>query len=282
MNKTAPYFLITYVLLIYEGVLSTLLLVFQSDRIDSVHYLSINIIIVAFIIGFTLYHVRTKKLQIIFTFFPIALTGFLYAQACALRLLLFPSEIDPLLHKWEIALFGTEWYRVFASLPVFILELFHGFYFFYYIALFLFAALAWKAKPQLVTQYIFVLVFSSCLHNIALLLFPASGPVYLRESTMPDGFVFIPIMNWIYTNLDQGGGAFPSQHAASTMILSLFAQRLNPGNRRIIVVLALGILLSTVVGSFHYAVDVLAGILTGSLAYILGNWLFLHSCHEKT
>lgn len=269
-------------IIIYEFLLSSCLILFQTGRIDSTYHLVINAAIIVGILLFDRVDKSSTVLQFIHTFYPLALIGFLYVQACEVRFLFSPREFDAVLLNWEYRLFGREWYRIFSQLPVWVLELFHGIYFFYYIALFLFAFLAWKTKPMLVNMYIFTLMLSSLLHYIIIIGLPASGPVPLRKELIPDGFLFIPIMNWIYANADKGGGAFPSLHAASTIILSKFAIRFNPDHRIYVIILALGIILSTIIGSFHYAIDTLAGIFTGWLAYDLGNWLFLRLHYEKT
>ena len=281
LNKTSLT-LTDQLIIIYEFLFSASLILFQSDRIDSTYHLVINAVVVVGILLFGRMDKSSVSLQFIHTFYPIALIGFLYVQACEVRFLFSPREFDSVLLHWEYQLFGTEWYRVFSQLPVLILELFHGIYFFYYIALFLFALLAWKTKPMLVNMYIFTLMLSSLLHYIIIIGLPASGPVPLRKELIPDGFLFIPIMNWIYANGDKGGGAFPSLHVASTIILAKFAIRFNPKHRIYVLVLALGIIFSTIAGSFHYAIDTLAGIFTGGLAYNLGNWLFLRLHYEKT
>ncbi|NQV36983.1 MAG: phosphatase PAP2 family protein [Candidatus Marinimicrobia bacterium] len=282
MIEKIPVSLTDRIILFYELVLSVLLILFQSDRVDTTHHLMINAIIIVGVISFGRFNTSSNIIKCIRTFYPIALMGLLYPQACELRFLFSPQEFDPILLRWEINLFGAEWYRVFSQLPVIILEFFHGIYFFYYIALFLFASLAWRSKPTLVSQYIFTLTLSSLLHHFIIISFPASGPVPLRAELMPDGFLFIPIMDWIYANADKGGGAFPSLHVASTIILSKFAIRFNSNHRIFVFGLALGIILSTIVGSFHYAIDGLAGIITGWLAYHLGNWLFLRLHYEES
>ncbi len=261
-------------IILYLLILSALILVSPAPHIAGGKHLLTNIIVIAFIIMASLVSSRGSEWRFLHQFYPVFLMAWLYPQACELRMLFHAREFDSVLLHWEQLIIGRELYRDFARLPVPILEFFHGVYFFYYAGLVAFAWAAWRRNHPLVPAYIFTLTLSSLIHHFFIIAFPASGPPGLRAEIMPHGSIFIPIMNWIYANVDQGGGAFPSLHAASTIIFTRFALRFTDRNRGWKMAFAILILCSTVMGSFHYTIDTAAGVWTGLLAYYAGTWIF--------
>lgn len=208
-------------------------------------------------------------------FYPIIYFIILYPQACAIRNAFFPMDFDPFLVSVETSVFILEWYRVFpAFLPVFVMEMFHGIYLSYYIALALFAIIAWKNNNPLVTEYLFVLSFTMIVHQALLILIPASGPVFLRGETMPEGFIFIPAMNWIYSTFDRGGGAFPSLHVAAALVMVHYANRFFIKRYYLLHIYFILISVSTVICSFHYTIDVVIGFITGWISLLIGSTIY--------
>jgi membrane-associated phospholipid phosphatase len=217
------------------------------------------------------------------TFYPVFLLIWLYPETGLLRHTVIPNDLDAVVLRWNRALFLGDWYQTIPTrLNLFWLEVFHGAYFLYYISLGLFAMLAYRRQVPLVYEYLFVLITAMLLQNWVVILFPAAGPVPLRPEVIPQGVVFIPVMNWIYRNLDNGGGAFPSLHSSAALIVVWYGTRFFP-TRKLPLFLFLGlVLISTVVGSFHYPIDTVSGMVTGTLALLFLPRLYhtLHS-HES-
>jgi membrane-associated phospholipid phosphatase len=217
-------------------------------------------------------HVVTRHPTAAFVraFYPVVLLMWLYPQSGLLRHAVIAHDLDAVVSRWDLALFRVEWYRVApTALDVLSLELLHGVYFLYYGSLGLFAMAAFSTQRRLVGVYVFALMTTMFVHMWFLMLFPASGPVSLRRQMIPEGLVFIPVMNLIYGNMDQGGGAFPSLHAAGAVIANLFACRFFPRWKLPIRLFLIGVLVSTVACSFHYPIDTVGGTLTGLLCYRL-------------
>jgi membrane-associated phospholipid phosphatase len=117
------------------------------------------------------------------------------------------------------------------------------------------------------TTLALIVVYGICFITYAL--FPVDGPRYLvGAAAAPEG----PIRSFVLTLLDRGssrGTAFPSSHVAASVVASLCALR---HQRRVgIVVSTVTVLLTvaTVYGGFHYAVDVLAGVILGGVAWLV-------------
>jgi membrane-associated phospholipid phosphatase len=99
----------------------------------------------------------------------------------------------------------------------------------------------------------------------------ASTDVY--PDTVKAG-VFYKLMAWIYKVFEAPGAAFPSSHVAVAWCTVFFSFRYLRPIRWPHLVVAILLCLSTIYCRYHYAVDVLAGLVTAALLVPLGNWLY--------
>ena len=260
------------ILLGYLGSITVLVLLNIPRLPDWRVHLVANAFVIAVVVLIAGIHAVTRHSVAAFVhaFYPVVLLMWLYPQTGLLRHAVIARDLDDVVAGWDLALFRVEWYRVLpAALDVLSLELLHAVYFLYYGSLGLFAMAAFSKQRRLVGVYVFSLMTTMVVHMWFLMLFPASGPVSLRQHMIPDGVLFIPVMNLIYGNMDQGGGAFPSLHAAGAVMASLFACRFFPRWKLPILFFLMGVLVSTVACSFHYPIDTMGGTLTGLLCYRL-------------
>ena len=257
----------------FAGILSAYGLINNTNFTDIALLLGGNCLIICFVFFTALKNRQnpSKLGEFIYLLYPIALNIWFYPQACKFRFGFFENDLDWLVLKLESLLFKTDWFIVLPqTLSVFWMEFFHGIYFMYYLAIFIFPWMLLKDHKQSATLFIYTITLTMALHHVFIMIFPSSGPVHLRADLIPEGWLFIPVMNFIYGSLDAGGGgAFPSIHVAAAVVLCLFASSFFPKYRFLIVLFTLGILASTIVGAFHYASDVIAGIITGTISFIL-------------
>jgi membrane-associated phospholipid phosphatase len=204
------------------------------------------------------------------TWYPVLLLAWLYPEAGALRHSFFPHDFDPLVSGWDRVLFPS---RPHLTLPPLLgvvgLEALHAAYFSYYLLLFLPHLVVSRLCPGLVRQYVFVLSACMCCHFAFGILFPVSGPVALRSEILPPGSFFIPLMEAVYSGFDRGGLAFPSTHAAAAVVAGWYAGRCLPRLRVLFALQVALILASTVLCTFHYAIDTVVGAATGALFLLL-------------
>ena len=211
----------------------------------------------------------------IHTWYPLMLLLWYYPETGMLRHTVIPYDLDELLTSWETTFFPQRFYfTIPLTLSIPVLEVLHAFYFGYYLIFFLPALIAYKRQKSMVKEYIFVVTMTMLIHYWFVILFPASGPVPLRKEIIPDGVFFIPLMNFLYANIDQGGAAFPSTHAAAAVIASWYAIKFYPQATWFYTITLITILISTVLCSFHYTIDTVAGILTGIGCYHLGKKIY--------
>jgi membrane-associated phospholipid phosphatase len=92
--------------------------------------------------------------------------------------------------------------------------------------------------------------------------------------------LFFRIMAWIYETFEAPGAAFPSSHVAVAITTLWFSFRYLPRIRFLHLLMAVLLCLSTIYCRYHYAVDVMAGIVTAAVLVPLANWLYARSCPQ--
>jgi len=85
---------------------------------------------------------------------------------------------------------------------------------------------------------------------------------------------FFQLMAWIYRTFESPGAAMPSSHVAIALCTVFFSFRYLRKIRYVHLVMAVMLCLSTIYCRYHYAVDVVAGVLTAALLLPLGNCLY--------
>jgi membrane-associated phospholipid phosphatase len=115
------------------------------------------------------------------------------------------------------------------------------------------------------TMLALTVVYGICF--VAYALFPVDGPRYLvGAAAAPEG----PIRSFVLTLLDRGssrGTAFPSSHVAASVVSSLCALRYQRRVGVVVTLVTAALIVATVYGGFHYAVDALVGVILGGLAW---------------
>ena len=88
-------------------------------------------------------------------------------------------------------------------------------------------------------------------------------------------------MDFIYAKAENPGAAFPSSHVAATFLIAWWGSK-HFGRMKIFYWLTcLFLSIATVYCMFHYAVDVIGGLLLGVLAVITFDWVGGKRHYEK-
>lgn len=226
--------------------------------------------------------------------FPLRLLGeiylpllfpFFYAELEYLGLIFFDFDhsLDPSLIRLEQWLFGfqpsLEWSRAWPW-PWFH-ELMEFAYFSYYFLSLAFLVLVfrargiapdkrWDAVRDFVRDLSVVMLVCYTFYTIL----PAWGPKYFRAGFVSvDGWVFTRIMRHIHETSALLGAAFPSSHVAGSMIPWWHTWKWFPRHRWWMTTLFVLLCMSTVYNRYHYVVDVLAGLLLGTIVLKFGHAL---------
>lgn len=206
-------------------------------------------------------------------FYPVLLTPLFYHEVSVLGQLLVDGYFDPRVQRWEEALFGVQ-PSVASSrwLPwTWLSELFHLGYLSYYL-LVPGAALAVHLRGTARDLHRLAVSVAGAFFACYLIfsLFPVVGPRYLfqpLEGPAAQGPLHA-LTHWILEGGSSKGTAFPSSHVAAAVSAWLASRRAAPVWFRWSAPLVWLLVVGTVYGGFHYAVDALAGLAVAAVAWI--------------
>jgi membrane-associated phospholipid phosphatase len=204
--------------------------------------------------------------------------GWLRAWTPLLALLFLYSELPMLIRatghgqfydftviSWETAMFGgqpaIQWALAAPWRPL--SELLHAAYLSYYGLIAVVPLVLWFTRRKAdFTEGVFVLMLTFVTCFVCYLAFPVEGPRYLWPGTAPEG----PVRSftlWLLDARSSRGTAFPSSHVAVATTQSILAWRYFRWRGLPVSALSAGLALGAVYGGFHYAVDVVAGVVLG-------------------
>lgn len=205
--------------------------------------------------------------------YPIAVILFLYWELRHLALLFSNGYHDPTVIAWEAALFGEQLAMTLSQrIPGSPLsEYLHLSYAFYWALLPVVGATLYarrKVEGFRALLFTVLLVFFAC--YLVFIFWPVEGPYYRFELLGPplSGGVF---RRFVLTVLERGasrGAAFPSSHVAVAVAALCVAHRWERPLFWAILPLVVGLVVGTVYGRFHYAIDAAAGVATGLLGFL--------------
>lgn len=169
--------------------------------------------------------------------------------------------------QWERAIFGSQpaldwaarWPSRIGS------ELLHAAYLSYYAIIFCVpAALYLTSRRAEFAEATFVLMLTFVACFVCYIVFPVAGPRYLwaSQATVPTGRIRAAVV-WLLETRSSRGTAFPSSHVAVAVTQSILAVRYFGRRGLVVAALTVGLALGAVYGGFHYAIDVLAGVVFG-------------------
>lgn len=196
----------------------------------------------------------------------------LYKETAILNRLFYPAR-DPLLEKWDYALFGfqpaLEFSRNFPY-PIISEMLFFG-YFSYYIMPLVILLLIFKKFPDKLMEFGFLLITSFLVYYSFFILFPAVGPQFFWD--YPANYIeakglFGTLVKIIQLNGEAPTAAFPSSHVGISVILLLWLYRKSRVLFYGLIPTTILLILATVYIKAHYFVDVAAGVISAPVIYI--------------
>ncbi len=213
-------------------------------------------------------------------FFPMLLLPFLYKETDYLNNLFFSENLDPFFAGTEYALFHTQPSLLFSEkfhARWFSELMYFGYFSYYLLIVFIPLIIYLKKGARSAERVIFIIINSFLIYYLVFILIPVAGPqFYFTDlmNTLPEGYIFGPIMKLIQMNGEGQTGAFPSSHVSICLILLCLS--FTEMKRFLPVVLTVSVLLilSTVYLKAHYVIDVLGAFLTTPLVYVLSSGLY--------
>ena len=203
-------------------------------------------------------------LQMLRDWYPISTILIFYLEIPPLAQMVLQRYLDDKIIEFEGRLFNGQpsMYMNERFPSRWLSELLHLCYFSYYpIVVALAGVLYFQGRHEAFHEVVFaeVLTFNLCL--IWYVLMPVMGPYYNFEKIrghLADGF-FFKLVHAILSGAGSKGTAFPSSHCAIAAIVVLYAARYHPIAFTVLCPFSVGLVVATVYGRIHYAVDAIVG-----------------------
>ncbi|WKS95486.1 phosphatase PAP2 family protein [Riemerella columbina] len=201
-----------------------------------------------------------------------AFLGLIYKDTAVLNQLFF-DKIDPFLMQADVLMWGFQPALKFSEVmnATWFSELMFFSYFFYYLMPLVVLFTLYQRAPQVIAEFGTMLITAFVIYYSIFIVLPAVGPQFYfpdPENTIPQRGLFSFLVKQIQAMGEAPTAAFPSSHVGVSVVVLLW---LYPRYKRLFYgILPLSILLffSTVYIKAHYAIDVLAGLVSGACIYV--------------
>jgi membrane-associated phospholipid phosphatase len=212
-------------------------------------------------------------------FYPQAMLTLYFTQSIRLSRLLHTGTFDgPVARLEEILFGGRPVLDLFYALPKH--PVLNELFFFAYFSFYLFLTLPWwllyfQGKKREAEESLFTIIAAFGFLYLWYILFPVEGPKLFYPELKAlwydhfSGGLFTLFMKNMFTPSTMAGAALPSSHVAIGLLALLLVRTFYRILGRIMLVLYILLVISTVYLYTHYLVDILAGLLYGSAAFLL-------------
>lgn len=276
LKKTKPFDLVIILFCLLTG----FYILFWQHKLNHISgHLIVRIIFILIIILFIYTDdYKNRIFQFIRNFYPVLMICFFYSETDYYNNILW-NNFDPLLVKLENIVFGSQLSMQFSQTMHYrwFSELMHFGYFSYYIMILGIPLLYYFKRPPQFEKTMFIIILSFCLYYLIFIIFPSIGPQFffpLEERTVPEGYLFQKIMHFILETAETETGAFPSSHVGLAIIFIILTTKHFKKVLWVLIPVTILLLLSTVYIKAHYTIDIIAGIFSGGLFYIISNALY--------
>jgi len=227
-------------------------------------------------------------------FYPMILYTFLYCETHRLDRLFLHHGLDGFFIDLDQMLFGQQLSRtLMEKLPyAWVSETFYLFYFSYYVMVFGVGLLLYLGRRSQILRYVTIVSFVFYVCYLVYIFLPVMGPHGTEVGTVFTGRLasvgprlvpeaiqrglFFQLMKLVYRAVEpEGGAAFPSSHVAVAVATLWFTWSYFKRLRWLHLIAVIMLCLSTVYCGYHYAVDVVGGLITAALLVPLAHILYL-------
>ena len=195
---------------------------------------------------------------------PLMLFPFLYKEVELLAAGIGDWRLTAVIPGWEAALFAGQPSRYLSERLAFVplSEYLHFCYLAHVVTIPALAAYWYLSGRRTAFGELVLLLAAVMLGSyLFFILLPVDSPYYLSQRLGPplSGHFFFDLVHQMSARGGARGGAFPSAHASGALVVTLVAWR---HQRRLacgLVPITAGVIIATVYGRFHYALDAIAG-----------------------
>jgi membrane-associated phospholipid phosphatase len=264
----------------YLLLLNILVAFFHENLSRPWAFIVLHLCIIAVIVGlvFMARRIRSESVRVFREWYPGLFFVFGFEEINYLVNMVTPERFHQALIAWDYAIFGvhpTIWLGQFA-LPWLTELLMSCFASFYFLIPLVGLVLYFKNKKEELRELMLTLGIAFYICFLTFIFLPAEGPwitmIHLHPEPLQGG-----LFTW-FVHFVQGlgtvrGGAFPSSHVAVAVVVLIVAYRHQRMLSYFLMPVIIGLFISTVYCRFHYAVDVLSGVLVGMVGFISGHWI---------
>ena len=272
-----------WITILYLAVSSALMLIFHRNLARWYIYLPIHIVAILGILSLHFVTIPLSPLlQFVRDWYALGTILIFYWGVKPLTQMVFQGTFDDWIVRWENRLFnGQPSTYLSARFPSIALsEYLHLCYLsYYFIPVSLPAMLYFRGKGEAFFETLFAELFTFNICLIWYIFMPVAGPRYFEEK-IKEPLSNAPLCKLTHAILSRAstkGTAFPSSHSAVAIVVLLCAARYDLVSFVILFPLCTGLVVGTVYGRFHYALDAVAGVLLGVLTFglypIVYGWL---------
>jgi membrane-associated phospholipid phosphatase len=204
---------------------------------------------------------------------PLLLIPFLYKELATLNSAVHGGTyFDETVIAWEQAVFNSQPSQDWAAAAphLWLSEPLHAAYLSYYFIIIVPPLLLFmRGRTADFRAGVFALMLAFFAHYLFFIYFPVQGPRYLFPppgGELANGF-FHQLAHRVLEAGSAQGSAFPSSHVGVSVAQTLVVWRYLPRLTPVFALLTIGLALGAIYGGFHYAIDALAGLILGALAF---------------
>jgi membrane-associated phospholipid phosphatase len=270
--------------ILYNLILVIFIFIFRDKIAVYAYHLAFNLSVILMVLLLSFGRRSKLPVRIMSLWYPLVLYALLYYQTGLINRVVVPQFLDGFFMQLDV--------RIFGEFPAFFLrgrqgnafldEFFHFFYFSYYLIIPLTGILLFRKDVKLFESFVFQLSSLFYLCFAIFILLPVEGPIALRNEYYHQGGPFQTIVDFIWAGGENPGAAFPSSHVAATFLVAWWGSTHFKRIRIPYWLTCLFLSIATVYCMFHYAVDVMGGLLLGILAVLTFNRGYIKRADTST
>jgi len=258
----------------YIALTALLLLSFNSQLEAIGSHLAVRAFIVLFIIALLQIEtkwIKSKLFQFIRHAYPLLFITYFYTETDYLNNIFFPN-LDEIVIAWEHSLFeGMPSISFYRNLPqTWFSELMNMGYASYYFLITACILIIFIKQQKQYERAVFIILNAFLIYYLVFILFPVSGPQYHLEAplnTIANSGFFRSLVLFAEGLGEAPTAAFPSSHVGIAVVVQLLLVKSHKTAFYTILPFSILICFSTVYIKAHYAVDVLAGLISGIILF---------------
>jgi len=248
------------------------------------YHLGFNLLIILIVLLLSFRRRSSSWVGTLSLWYPSVLLWLLYYQAGLINRVVVPEFLDGFFMNLDVWIFG--------EFPAFFLrgkhgnpfldEFFHFVYFSYYLLIPLTGIFLFRKDVKLFEKAMFQLSALLYVCYFIYIFLPVEGPITLRNEYYYHGGPFQTMVDYIWAEGENPGAAFPSSHVAAMFLVAWWGSTHFRKMKIFYWLIFLFLSIATVYCMFHYAVDVIGGLILGFLAVLTFNRVDRNGHCEQT